>query len=217
MLVNQKVTFETICGCGAKHHSVVDLPVEIPNEALEFHGQIEHAVGPWIPSALDEKPREEVPGSNYVVGIVTNGTESKSQIALIRKQRPAWQCGRLNGPGGMLSTLPGEVPSDEAFKDAMVQTFKRETGVITDPGIWAETVRLISDPDDGNYRVSFYRTILSPNHFKEITSPPGREPVEIFYIEDLWYGGHNLVEPLRAVMALTLENHVQRPAILRTR
>lgn len=58
----------------------------------------------------------------YVLGFCFDDTATK--IKLIRKLRPEWQSGRLNGIGG-------KVEADEAFDDAMIREFTEETGVLT--------------------------------------------------------------------------------------
>lgn len=55
----------------------------------------------------------------YVLGIAFN--RRLKQIALIRKDRPEWQRGLLNGIGGKIE--PGEAPMR-----AMQREFKEETG-----------------------------------------------------------------------------------------
>ncbi len=54
----------------------------------------------------------------YVVGFAFGVGE----VALIRKARPAWQKGRLNGIGG-------HIEEGESSHEAMVREFKEETGV----------------------------------------------------------------------------------------
>lgn len=60
--------------------------------------------------------------TSYVVGFLfKNGT----QVALIRKNRPEWQLGRLNGIGGHIEE--GEQPLE-----AMIREFKEETGCLVE-------------------------------------------------------------------------------------
>lgn len=55
----------------------------------------------------------------YVVGFLFRNR--RTHVALIRKQNPAWQRGKLNGIGGKVEA--GETPLD-----AMIREFKEETG-----------------------------------------------------------------------------------------
>lgn len=51
------------------------------------------------------------------------------QVALIRKNRPAWQAGLLNGIGGHLE-------EGETGVDAMVREFEEETGLLVPADRW---------------------------------------------------------------------------------
>ncbi len=72
----------------------------------------------------------------YVLGFLyRKGDINGTQVALIKKLRPEWQAGKMNGIGGKME--PGETPLD-----AMKREFKEETGV--DVSVWREftTIRL---------------------------------------------------------------------------
>ena len=56
----------------------------------------------------------------YVVGFLFS--KDKKQVLLIRKNRPVWQKGRLNGIGG-------HVENNEAVDRAMIRETKEETGI----------------------------------------------------------------------------------------
>ncbi|QOV92373.1 NUDIX domain-containing protein [Humisphaera borealis] len=64
-------------------------------------------------------------------------SEDRSRVLLIRKRRPAWQAGKLNGVGGKIE--PGETPLQ-----AMRREFREEAGV--DIADWQQVLRL-SGPD----------------------------------------------------------------------
>jgi len=57
----------------------------------------------------------------YVLGFLFN--EKFDEVCLIRKNRPEWQKGFLNGIGG-------KVESGETYHDSMCREFFEETGVI---------------------------------------------------------------------------------------
>lgn len=80
--------------------------------------------------------------TEYVCGFLFH----RGQVALIRKQRPAWQKGRYNGIGGKV--MPGETASQ-----AMVREFEEETGQPTFESDWQEFVVLVH----GEWLVRFYR------------------------------------------------------------
>ena len=77
-------------------------------------------------------------GKRYVVGFLLS--ERRSEVVLIRKNRPAWQAGRLNGVGGKVE--PGE-----RFADAMAREFEEETGLATPAHAW-DQICSIEWPDD---------------------------------------------------------------------
>lgn len=56
----------------------------------------------------------------YVVGFLFD--EDERTVVLLRKNRPAWQAGKLNGMGGHVE--PGE-----SFDDAMVRECQEESGL----------------------------------------------------------------------------------------
>jgi 8-oxo-dGTP diphosphatase len=63
---------------------------------------------------------ETVAGARYVVGFMFDETETR--VLLIRKKRPAWQAGKLNGVGGRIED--GETPAE-----AMRREFVEEVGI----------------------------------------------------------------------------------------
>lgn len=69
----------------------------------------------------------------YVVGLMFSNNDS--HVVLIRKNRPTWQAGKLNGVGGHIEE--GESPIE-----AMVREFREETGVTTTAEQWWPTVYL---------------------------------------------------------------------------
>src|SRR5688572_22991595 len=73
----------------------------------------------------------------YVCGFLFS--PDGSRVLLIRKRRPAWQAGKLNGLGGKIE--PGETAID-----AMRREFREEAGV--DVAEW-EHVLTLSGADDG--------------------------------------------------------------------
>jgi 8-oxo-dGTP diphosphatase len=57
---------------------------------------------------------------SYVVGFMFS--EYCNEIALIKKKRPEWQKGRLNGIGG-------HIEKNEVPHDAMYREFEEEAGI----------------------------------------------------------------------------------------
>lgn len=79
---------------------------------------------PWDNQGLIENlkvvfPVQDTKTKRYVVGFLFDGA---GNVVLIQKNRPQWQAGLLNGPGGKIED--GEFPAE-----AMRREFKEETGV----------------------------------------------------------------------------------------
>lgn len=70
---------------------------------------------------------------HYVLGLVFSQYEGR--IALLRKKRPDWQVGKLNGIGGHIE--PGETP-----KEAMIREAEEEVGLKLGGGCWEEIATL---------------------------------------------------------------------------
>jgi 8-oxo-dGTP diphosphatase len=83
--------------------------------------------------------------TKYVLGVAMD--HQGENVCLIRKRRPDWQAGLLNGVGG-------KVEVGETSHEAMVREFLEETGVrISDE--WFHTVTLSGGPDRP-YLVHYY-------------------------------------------------------------
>lgn len=83
----------------------------------------------------------------YVAGFLFDA--EYEHVALIRKEKPEWQKGRLNGIGGKIE--PGE-----ASPDAMRREFLEETGM--DVSNWNRFIKLSGE----GYTVDFYYAVGNP-------------------------------------------------------
>jgi 8-oxo-dGTP diphosphatase len=81
-----------------------------------------------------------MPSKTYVCGFLFS--PERTRVLLIRKNRPAWQAGRLNGLGGKIE--PGETPHQ-----AMVREFREEAGVDLPEDRWHHVLTLSGDDDAG--------------------------------------------------------------------
>ena len=77
----------------------------------------------------------------YVCGFLFSA--DRARVLLIRKRRPAWQSGKLNGLGGKVE--PGEQPLQ-----AMRREFREEAGV--DVAEWRHVLTLSGADDAGSGR-----------------------------------------------------------------
>ncbi|WP_034343629.1 NUDIX hydrolase [Deinococcus misasensis] len=115
-----------------------------------------------------------------------------SQVALIHKNRPEWQKGRLNGIGGKIEW--GEHPLE-----AMVREFQEETGLYLP--IWEHFATLRG----GSFEVFCF--VAHSRDIHQVQSCTD-EHVEVFPVADL---PHHTLFNLKYLIPLALDRHLQRP------
>lgn len=88
----------------------------------------------------------------YVCGFMFS--DDLKAVALIRKEKPSWQKGKLNGIGGKIE--PGE---DSAT--AMRREFIEEAGVLSDWQFYLKVQSHInkSEDDEAGFDIDFYTTV----------------------------------------------------------
>lgn len=82
--------------------------------------------------------------TKYVVGFAFD--QARKNVALIRKKRPEWQAGKLNGIGG-------HVEKGESPEVAMAREFEEEAG------LWLPTWKRFVEYQAKDYIVYFFYTI----------------------------------------------------------
>lgn len=92
--------------------------------------------------------------TEYVAGFMFEA----NKVALVKKNRPKWQAGRLNGIGGHLEP-------NETIYEAMAREFVEETGYKTEAGDWINFNTLFG-PD---FKVHFFYTWGSLSYLKSTT------------------------------------------------
>jgi len=93
-------------------------------------------------------------------------SRDRTRVLLIRKRRPAWQAGRLNGVGGKIE--PGEAPAD-----AMRREFREEANL--DIPDWQEVLTLTGGDDAGSgiaWRGHFFRAFGDIDAARALTDEP---------------------------------------------
>lgn len=129
----------------------------------------------------------------YVCGFLF--TLDRSRVLLIRKNRPAWQAGKLNGLGGKIE--PGETPHQ-----AMRREFIEEAGLDLPESQWQHVLTL-SGPDDAGsgrgWEGHFFRAFGDVNAVTAMTD----EPLEVHSVRSL---PENVIPNLRWMIPLMLDD-----------
>lgn len=123
--------------------------------------------------ARDRVPRE------WVVGFLFN--DDATEVVLIRKNRPEWQAGRLNGVGGKVEE------GDRSHHHAMAREFCEETGFVTTLGAWHHFASLVWEEGTVIFMRAFEQLVY--NHCVKAAAAgryPTDEPVECHYVKHLF-------------------------------
>jgi 8-oxo-dGTP diphosphatase len=122
---------------------------------------MKHAIPPFEPTV------------SYVLGFAF--TPSRGGVLTIRKTRPKWQAGKLNGVGGKVEE------QDWCLEEAMRREFKEETNIDTDVGQWVNFgahVRPGETPGDPHsYALHLFSTVLSAEQCQQVQLVTDEEPV----------------------------------------
>lgn len=108
--------------------------------------------------------------THYVAGFMFS--PDLSRVALIRKNRPKWQAGKLNGIGG-------HVEDNETHVTAMRREFREETGV--DQRYWSPFASLANYKGQGAFFVAFFACRGDVDALRSETD----ETIEIFRVSEL--------------------------------
>ena len=126
---------------------------------------------------------------SYVVGFGFNA--DRSQVVLVKKNRPQWQAGKWNGPGGKLE-------GDESPSEAMVREYLEETGVQTDIADWHYYTKVIGrDGDVYFFRMFDDKVLLASTQSDEeiVIAPVDLEQIRQYGLSNLpWLIGIALDE-----------------------
>ena len=88
----------------------------------------------------------------YVLGFMTDDSDN---VLLIKKTKPEWQNGFLNGIGGKIELVNVSMFENYEWpEDAMVREFKEETGIETTKKQW----RLVTTAESSNFYMYVYHT-----------------------------------------------------------
>lgn len=122
----------------------------------------------------------------YVIGLMFS--KDFSDVALIRKNRPAWQKGKLNGIGG-------KIESHELPIEAMIREFKEETGHNTSD--WRFFCKLIVS----NVEVHFFTTTGFLSELNSMTD----EEIVIVNAREFHSYDNGIVQDLRWLIPMAMD------------
>lgn len=119
-------------------------------------------------------------------------SEDFKYLVLIKKNRPEWQKGLLNGVGGKVDT------KDESFRDAMIREFFEETNVLQNNwksvGLRERTLNMVQNNfhyneslltnEKNDFCMEIFATTLNGKQLNEITSKTD-ESVSTYFVGDL--------------------------------
>lgn len=126
---------------------------------------------------------------SYVTGFMFDNY--KQHVALVTKNKPAWQAGHLNGIGGKIE--PGETPLQ-----AMIREFEEETGV--NHRIWLPVVRIHSASND--YEVYFYATFTDKIAYVRTVES---EEIHTYAVSTVLSGALRIIPNLAWLIPLALD------------
>lgn len=139
----------------------------------------------------------------YVCGFVLDQTSD--WVLLIRKNRPAWQAGMLNGVGGKIE------PDDPSPEAAMSREFSEEAGLYIAPSSWFRFCCLHgADGVVGTWKVHFFCVRLDLVGVDQIRQMEDEELA--WYPRDALPG--NVIDNLRWLIPMAFaESKVEATAI----
>jgi len=123
---------------------------------------------------------------NYTVGFLFSEDESK--VALIRKTKPEWQAGKLNGIGG-------KIEKGETERECMRREFREEAGV--DISTWELFIQLKNNHD--SWIVHFFTAKADLGILRAMEE----EDIEIVNVEDIQ--NLNVIPNLKWLIPMALD------------
>ncbi len=111
-------------------------------------------------------------------------------VLLIKKNRPEWQAGLLNGIGGKME-------ANENFEMSMVREFKEETGIQTNEESWKQFGEIVGD----GFAVYL---LWNSGHFIYDHESPTDERVDVYEVSEVLLSKVSTVANLPAIIAALL-------------
>jgi 8-oxo-dGTP diphosphatase len=137
---------------------------------------------------------------HYVAGFAF--TEDENVVLLVKKEKPAWQAGKLNAIGGKIEQL-------ESAVQAMVREFQEETGLDTLEADWRRFCVLRGNQPE-EWEVHFFVASLTDEHMRQ-ASTMEHEEIVMKYVNSV--GVENAIPnlPWLLQMARCMDNDLHFP------
>lgn len=132
----------------------------------------------------------------YTVGFMFNA--ARDQVVLIKKNRPDWQKGLLNGVGG-------HIRPDEHSTQGMVREFKEETGAITEFNDWLCFCKL----NCMKHGAMVYFYTATGEYAFDMARTTEDEVIEKFHVDEIPW--RRALANLRWLIPLALYNDLKYP------
>lgn len=130
----------------------------------------------------------------YVIGFLFN--DLLDEVALIKKTKPKWQAGKLNGIGGKIENY------DYTVNDAMSREFEEETGVKIDNNDWIQYTKI----EDEDWEMYCFTSVSNKIYDVKTTT---EEEVIIVKIKDLhnYPHIHNIPELIKLAIDYIIKSN----------
>lgn len=139
---------------------------------------------------VEPKPTRYVCGFNFSCGF--------KFVTLIRKARPRWQAGKLNGVGG-------HIEGNELPEEAMAREFMEEAGGKTGTCQWKHFLTMAGDNDAGTgpFSVEFFARV---GGYEDFGFRSEGEPIELVPVESLHPLATGCVENVPWLVGLAIDH-----------
>ena len=125
----------------------------------------------------------------YALGFLFN--QELTKVALIRKNRPEWQKGLLNGIGGQIEEKDGSTTNDNPDYNAMVREFREETGVFHEKWLDFGVMR------GSSFCVHLFVGAGDLSKLKSVTD----EEIVIVDLKEIYSGNNSLIQNVPALVS----------------
>lgn len=133
--------------------------------------------------------------THYVAGFMFS--PDQQHVALIRKDKPAWQAGKLNGIGG-------KVEDNETACEAMIREFEEEAGLKTLESQWNHycSMKGRTSEEGDTFEVNFFAIFGFLAQLQSMEA----EKIEIVPLSAIYPGRIDMVENLPWLVSIALDH-----------